>query len=195
MNYKKIIGYHGTDAKNEDSILKNNFEESSGEHQQLGNGVYFFIEKIFNPPDIDAKNWAIVNSWDNIKKTNKYSNYIVLEAEIKLNENSFLDLDTEEGLEIFNIVRNAILEKIKIAKKKKLKNDLSDSAIIEEIKKRTKIEIVKKRMYSKLTPYERKSNFFSRIPNVSILVVSSPIKNINKHTIKIKNKGEIKNDS
>ena len=33
MNYKKIIGYHGTDAKNEDSILKNNFEESSGEHQ------------------------------------------------------------------------------------------------------------------------------------------------------------------
>jgi len=50
-------------------------------------------------------------------------------------------------------------------------------------------------MYSKLTPYERKSNFFSRIPNVSILVVSSPIKNINKHTIKIKNKGEIKNDS
>ncbi len=194
MDYKKIIGYHGTDAKNEDSILKNNFAESSGK-QWLGNGVYFFVEEILNPPDIDAENWAIVTSWNNDSKINTYLNYIVLEAEIELNGNIFLDLDTVEGLEIFNIVRSAILEKLKIAKKKRLKNDLSDSAIIEEIKKQTKVKIIKKKMYVKLTSFERKNKLFSRIPNVSILVVSNPIENINKHTIKIKNKGEIKNDS
>lgn len=188
---KKIIGYHGTDAKNEKNILENNFKESTGSKQWLGNGVYFFIEKILNPPEIDAKNWAIVNAWDNSLKRNIYLNYVVLKAEIKINNEKFLDLDTKEGLEIFSITKKELYNKLKSSKKKKLKNDLTDSSIIEIIKIIRNIEFVKQEMYAQNSIFERINKLFSRIPNICILAVSNPTNNINIHNIKTILKGEI----
>ena len=50
-------------------------------------------------------------------------------------------------------------------------------------------------MYTQNTKFERIYKPIFRIPNVCMLVVTKPKKNINKHTIKIINKGGIKNDS
>ena len=45
----RFTGWHGTDEKNVEEILKNNFQESPGDDQWLGEGVYFFTEGIGNP--------------------------------------------------------------------------------------------------------------------------------------------------
>jgi len=55
-NFEKIIpdAYHGTDFASACNILREKkFRTSTGEHQYLGDGVYFFESSIQ-----EAQNWA-----------------------------------------------------------------------------------------------------------------------------------------
>lgn len=71
------VGYHGTERKNADSIIKTkkmNF--SSGYDEWLGRGIYFFGDIA------DAKWWC---------KNRKYSNHAIIKADFEFN-NIVIDL-------------------------------------------------------------------------------------------------------
>jgi len=189
---RKIKGYHGTDLNNRQGIVDNNYNESKS-NEWLGDGVYFFIEKVQNEPVKDAENWAITEAWDNTKRKYKYNEYVVLESEIKINPDKLLDLDTEDGIKIFNEVRSTI-EKSIVNENKKIKSSVKrtqiDNIIFTFLKKKSSIEFVKSKMYIKFEN-TRKYLIESRIPNVCILSVSNPKKNIQKKTINEVKKGVI----
>ncbi|MDR5610419.1 MULTISPECIES: hypothetical protein [unclassified Arsenophonus] len=66
----ELIGYHGTNAENEDMILSGNFRVSTKDDEWLGTGAYFFIAGISDPIN-DAERWAIVQAYDHNLKINK----------------------------------------------------------------------------------------------------------------------------
>jgi len=87
-----LVGYHGTTAKNAESILESGrFRHSSGNRHWLGDGVYFFAEEIH----------AYVWNRDHCKSALKdisaamlLERYAILKATLK--DNRVFDLDTVE---------------------------------------------------------------------------------------------------
>lgn len=93
---QKIVGYHGTKAKNVDSILKNGFiiaPSKTGDNHWLGHGIYFYS-------DYELANWWARTK---VKKQNiKYGNNdtaTVLRATIEAD--NVLDLDNPFVLKQF----------------------------------------------------------------------------------------------
>ncbi|WCC41982.1 hypothetical protein PJJ26_11065 [Tenacibaculum finnmarkense] len=109
----RIKGYHGTSISSAKEIIKSNYDLSIGDKEWLGNGVYFFIEGISSKPNEQAKNWAITQSWDNIKQEHKYKEYCVIKSNFDVNEDNLLDLTKEEGVEILAYFLECFEEKIK----------------------------------------------------------------------------------
>jgi hypothetical protein len=91
-------GFHGTSLSSAKKIVSSNYESSIGDDEWLGNGVYFFVDGISSKPDEQAKKWSIVQAWDKHKKTYKYKNYCVINSEIQVEEDDYLDLTKEEGV-------------------------------------------------------------------------------------------------
>lgn len=182
-NTIEFVGFHGTDASNVDSIVKNNFKESEGVKQWLGNGVYFFVDDVSEHPHSDASNWAIAESWDNDLKEYKYECYAVIRAAVKVLEEKFLDITSNNGKKIVNYAREEILNKLRTEGGKKLKvGSYHDSAVIELLKKRSGFEVVKCNFYIKFAR-ERKAKIISRMDNTTIISVSKPKENIVKESI------------
>lgn len=81
-----LTGYHGTSNESADNILKENFfKPSESDEEWLGRGIYFYFDFA------DAYEWR--------------NNESILHSIIKIDDDEYLDLDTEEGL---NICRKAI---------------------------------------------------------------------------------------
>lgn len=85
-----FTGYHGTTVENASKIIKTKkFLISNGDTEWLGKGIYFY-------PDInDAYNWRECET--------------ILHTVIKVNEDEYLDIDTKEGKDIYNIVTDFLL--------------------------------------------------------------------------------------
>lgn len=170
----KIIGFHGTDARNVSNIKANNFRLSLGDQEWLGDGIYFFVDGICHPtPKNNAVKWAIASAWDNTQKRNTYNEYSILEVEIEENENFILDLCTVEGMKIYNYLRNKYIEKIVQAGVKLVKRPrFRDGEIINSARKNKifPINIVKGNFYIKFAN-ERKFDISFRIPNTTIIAV------------------------
>lgn len=80
-----ITGYHGTTEEESQKILESNyFVPSEGEDNWLGNGIYFYSN--LN----DAYEWE--------------KSEVILHTIIKINRDEFLDIDTNEGKQVFNNV-------------------------------------------------------------------------------------------
>ena len=157
-----MIGFHGTDIKNFDSIKSTNFVASEGDSEWLGNGVYFFVEGISDPIK-NAKDWAIVSSWNNNLKLNEYTKFAVISAEINVLDDYLLDLTTHDGMETFIYFRNKFIEMIS-KRKLILKNgDFKDGHIINEARYSIRIDVVKSNFYIKFAK-ERIMNINFRIP-------------------------------
>lgn len=94
---QKIIGYHGTKAKNIDSILRDGFiivTSKDGDNHWLGHGVYFYSDYEL------AKWWAQtkVN-----KHNNKYGeNDVATVLRAVIEADNILDLDSPFALQQFN---------------------------------------------------------------------------------------------
>lgn len=185
-------GFHGTDNSLKENILSLNFLESKGKGHWLGNGVYFFInDGIDNNPIFNAREWAKAEAWDNDIKKHKYLNYVVLKAKVEIKEELYLDLTTNDGLRMLNHCRDNYIEKIKSAGKKINKKTITDDHIIEKMKRDFDFEFVKNNFYIKFRE-GRKAGLISRLPNVTVLSVSNPEKNILIDYIEVIEEGEIK---
>lgn len=93
---QKIVGYHGTKAKNVASILKNGFRiaaSKEGDNHWLGHGIYFYS-------DYELANWWAQTKVN--KHNNKYGeddSAAVLKAEIEAD--NILDMDKPFALKKF----------------------------------------------------------------------------------------------
>jgi hypothetical protein len=180
---QKVLGYHGTYAKSVDGILQSNFKESLRNRDWLGDGVYFFVDGIGSKhPSEYALLWAIDEAIYRPDKNN-HKEVVVLEANILINRNKFLDLTVEEGLKLFNEFRDEIIKRISKIGMKPSKHDYYDTDVLKIMKEELKIEIVKLEAYIRFG-VQREHKLFSRVPNVTIFAVNNPTKNINRHSIK-----------
>ncbi len=177
-NTINIIGYHSTNAKNELSILDNGFKESVGkEHDKwLGKGVYFFCKGLPFDPIETAEKWAIAEAWDNKDKKYSFTEYVILQSDISLTEDKFLDLTSNDGLEIFNYIREQYIQKIKLSKKR-FKHEPAyepvDVKIIElaiEEKTIPEPQAIRNNLYIKFAD-ERRLQLMFRTPNCTIIAV------------------------
>lgn len=173
----KMIGYHGTNAENETSIIQNNFFVSSQNDDWLGTGAYFFIDGLLDPAKC-AESWAKVSSYDKIKRKNVYERYAVMSATLDLEEP--FDLDEKENLEAYHIYREAFFENLK-KNKVKAKGALhNDCQICNLILNDDELEIdaIIRREYIKLESEYRIKKYDSRIPNCRIVSIKNPKKSV-----------------
>lgn len=169
-----IEGFHGTSKENALNILASNFKPSIGDEEWLGDGVYFFTEGIPPPPQDNATKWAIVSAWDNRTKTNKYMEYAVLRSIVKVKESKFLDLTSNEGIKIFNYLRNKYAEILSKKGRVKSTKAFKDGHIINQarIKQGMSFDVIKGHFYIKFEK-ERKLFLNFRTPNTTILAVAN----------------------
>lgn len=186
----KITGYHGTYPENIDGIIENNFFETTNHRTWLGDGVYFFVEGIGTLHSGEyARMFAIDQCWDKEAQAYLKGHYCVLEATIKINDNKFLNLTEAKGNKLFNEFRDQAIKKIEEGGKA-IVGEYRDTDILTVMKDTLGIEFVKSNVYIKFA-IQRIKRFESIIPNVTVLVVNNPTKNIHKLSIKETKKGDI----
>lgn len=173
----KIDGFHGTDVKNVNGILQNGFNPSVGNKEWLGTGVYFFVKGINENPEIQAEQWAIVSSWNKLKKQYKYDEYAVLHGVIEVDEKKFLDLTVADGVKILDYIQEKYSYKLAELGKRLLP---VDGYLINFVRGEHlfDIEVVKGNMYIKLKKEERILKILRRTPNCTICSVYAPKNNI-----------------
>ncbi len=186
----KVIGYHGTYPENISSITEHNFHETKDHVIWLGDGVYFFIDGVGSlPPEEYAKQFAIDQCFNKQFKIYTKTKYSILEATIKINDNKYLDLTDKIGNQLFNEFRDKAIRKIELGGKSII-GQYSDTDILKVMRDALGIEFVKSNLYIKFAK-QRIGRFESIIPNVTVLVVNNPTKNIQRLSIKEKLRGEI----
>jgi hypothetical protein len=179
----KITGYHGTYPEHVVSISQDNFRESINHDIWLGDGVYFFIQGINSEPLTEyAKQFAIDQCYDSKTKNHTKEEICVLEATIKINPDKFLDLTQNDGNQLFNNFRDQVISKIKSSGKHPV-GQYRDSDIFKIMREVLGIEFVKANVYIRFA-IQRHERFRSNIPNVTILAVNNPSKNIQRQSIK-----------
>lgn len=176
-----FIGFHGTSFDNAINITQGSFQPSKGNTEWLGDGVYFFIEGINRNPAIQAEKWAIAQSWDSDVKENRYDRVSVIKSDIIVEDDFFLDLTSNNGVEILSYVIEKYQNKL-LSIGKKLK--YLDGLIINFIRGEgiLNIQVVRGNFYIKFTN-ERINKINLRIPNTTICAVFDPKINLNNSVI------------
>lgn len=97
------MGYHGTSVRIAHTILRNpnalNWRISKGDHQWLGDGVYFFED------DPEAARW-----W--ARSIKGFSNWAVIEVQITVEEHELLNLVLEEHRRVLEEVLHGIAKRL-----------------------------------------------------------------------------------
>lgn len=187
----KVIGHHGTYSSNVSSILDKNFMESSNHLYWFGDGVYFFIEGVSVESSEElAKEYKTDEiRRDHQKEAGRIIELSVLQATIRVNDDVFLDLTVPNGNKLFNKFRNEVIKTISFSGKKPT-IPYNDYDIFNLMRKKLGIEFIKADVYIQFNN-QRKGNFKSNVPNVTIFVVNNPLKNIQKPSIKEVFKGGV----
>lgn len=170
-----MTGYHGCDAANVQSIQANNFKISKGDHHWLGEGVYFFSTGISNPLE-DAKQWAIAESWDNVRQTRFYRTFAVLKAVIRAR--NLLDMTKDEGKAKVNLARPMVSKRMRPA------GGYHDNEIVRWLALKYGFDVLIQDFYIKFSD-TRKLRIESRFPNVRVVCVRDPASSIDKDKIDV----------
>ncbi|MCB2360298.1 hypothetical protein [Clostridium estertheticum] len=123
---KSFTGYHCTESSNADKIVKfKYYVESDGEHQWLGNGVYFFINERLDDAKTTAKKWG--------KFIKCYSCFGIVETGIKTSVDRIINLDEQEWKDFYidlfeTYINKAVSEGIVFTSQRQL-----DNAVINDI--------------------------------------------------------------
>ncbi|WP_052059440.1 hypothetical protein [Pantoea rwandensis] len=184
-----FVGFHGTDNKNERSILDYNFNVSAGEDEWLGTGAYFFIEGISDPQS-DARHWARLQAYDSDIGRNTYHRFSIIKAMIKVEK--VLCLDEKEGQIAFNAYRTFLIEKMKREKvRPKVGAIRNDCEVCNHILENTDFEAIINPEYIKLDRWTRTKNYSSRIPTCRIMSVKEPKLSIDVKGLTVVERGKV----
>jgi hypothetical protein len=175
------IGHHGTYLDNLQSIVENNFFETIDHNEWLGDGVYFFVKSFWDTPIDSAKKFALDERFRDRGALSE-EEICVIQANIVIDNDKYLNLDKIEGVELFNYFRDELWAKIELSGKKPT-TPLMDCDILKKIRKEVGIEFVKKSVFIKFGEQRRKGFIASSVPNVTIFVVNNPNKNIDINSI------------
>ena len=121
----------------------------------------------------------------------KTRRYVVLFAQINVNDESILDLREASGRDTFDKHRSFIISKM--AKNRTYFNEdyrKVDGKVIEHLKRISGYEVVINDFFVQFG-LSRKYQIVSRVPNCTFLCVSNPTENISKDSIKIVEMGNI----
>ncbi|PCF51588.1 hypothetical protein [Staphylococcus delphini] len=91
-------GYHGTDKSHFDSLDKDKEFSSQTLPCDLGNGLYFFIDRVNKTGEAIENAKKYLSRWKP-----KYKNKIIVEMELDLEQDKVLDLDDQVNQDIFNL--------------------------------------------------------------------------------------------
>ena len=183
-----LIGYHGTDASNHESIKNNNFNVSCNNDDWLGVGVYFFIDGVSCPIE-NAREWAVNQAYDKSSHSNKYEYFVVLKARIVLEK--VFDTRSDKALNVFNELRNAILDEHN--HRFTVKNALheNDKIIWDIISALNKFDGIIHNLYIK-NKFQRIKKVHSNVPNATVLCVKDNV-NIEVESIEQETSGSVNN--
>ncbi|APT50993.1 hypothetical protein BSA171_03645 [Bacillus safensis] len=113
-----VYAFHGTSHTNAMKIVsQKKFEVKNRKNHWLGTGVYFFRDD----PE-QAMSWA--------KIKNEEKNCAVIKADLSLNSDYFLNLDSRDGIEYFQKFISIIDEKTKGIKFKHKNNEDSHNVLM-----------------------------------------------------------------
>jgi len=178
---REFVGYHGTNSKYVSDIYKHNFKISKNAGEWLGYGAYFFIEGV-SCPIKTAREWALNEAYKDLN----YKYYSILK--VKAVGETIFDLTTIDGLRKFNELRNQIIKKYNTYFYKNRNFYEDDRVILNLMIKWMNIDILISNLYIK-TKKQRISKIYSRIPNVTVMLVTEPKKSIELSSIKKIEKG------
>lgn len=127
-----MIGYHGTDLKSGEDIIRNGFKVVDDEEGWLGQGVYFFIDGIRNGLDM-AADWSSFRRKANVP--------VVVKCLVSAPWDAVLDLRNSEQLKVYDEARHqyarenfdALLERRDLKVKKRRDIRLDDAIVAREI--------------------------------------------------------------
>ncbi len=176
-----IKGHHGTSLDSAKAIINSNYELSIGDDEWLGSGVYFFVEGISSKTEELAEKWAKTQAWDKKSRKYKYLKYCLMESNIEVEESEFLDLTTEEGVEVLSYLVDRYLEKIA---QTGLKLTFKDGLLLNLARKEGlfPLEVVKGNFYIKFAK-ERIKRINLRTSNCTICTVYTPEKSITSNFV------------
>lgn len=176
-----LIGHHGTNSSSAELILNSNFKLSLGDGEWLGDGVYFFVKGLNSDTKRLAFNWAKCHAWNNKSKTYDYENYAIIQSEIRVKEEEFLDLTVEDGIEVLTYLAEKFIQKLKTIDKNLKFHDglLLNLARREGV---LPLEVVKGNFYIKFEK-ERIHRINLRTSNCTICSVYNPNKVLTNKSI------------
>ena len=179
-----LIGYHGTDLANVDSILTDGYQASEGDDQWFGNGVYFFIKGLSSKPAYQAEQWAIVSAYDGKAERYRYREWGVIESTMDLEENVIFDLNKEEQRDYLTLLYRTMFEALR--KYNSHVYGLTDGMVINYAIRNGLLNVVAvlANVYIKLDVQSRKHRFNSRVPNCTICAVRDTTKIIDSKLLK-----------
>lgn len=166
-----FIAHHGTSLDAAENIIASKkFYIVESDERHLGNGAYFFMSGIGNSI-AEAKNYALRAAFDKKEQKYRYEKYGVVEASITVDDDRILDLNSHEGLAMFDLVRKEIFEKKKRANEKMTK--IEDGFIINLLEKKNVIpmDVVITQRNIRLDPSEIELNLRSLVPNCIVCCV------------------------
>lgn len=178
------IGHHGTYLRNFESINEVGFFESRHHDKWLGDGVYFFINGLKDPLEsalqfIEDERFREAG----LGNVSIDEDVCVLKVEINVDNDKYIDLDSIQGIELFNSWREEIISKI-LSEGKKPVNELKDYDLLNKMRDYIGVEFVKKSLFIKFGQQRSLNNKLSSfIPNVTIFVVNNPSYNIHQRSI------------
>lgn len=152
------------------SIINDGFKSSQSNEDWLGHGVYFFTDGISDPLK-NAIEWS----------KNRHNGTCVIKSRIKVDDSEILDLRTNNGLNIYNLHRDYIIDNYynELAKRrditiKKRKDVRVDDCIIMGLLQQSLMhKVIIHNVYIK-NQHQRKLALESNYPNSTVLCVNEP---------------------
>lgn len=149
-----FIGYHGTNSKIAQNIMRSNFTYNATKPGWLGSGIYFFEE-----------DEGLASYWGNFRNPGNTS---VIRTEIEVPDEKIFDVSnpSSDHSKFFHAFREELLPILhakQINIKATNKTDL-DGKIINMICIKEKYQLVRSFTYT-FIDYDRNNGTFSRLPN------------------------------
>ncbi|QIJ48860.1 hypothetical protein [Raoultella ornithinolytica] len=185
----EFVGFHGTDSNNEDSILRLNFTVSAKSDEWLGTGAYFFLDGVGDPVE-HADSWARLQAYDKYSRSNSYTDYVVISA--KINVNSVLNMDTDDGRNAFNLYREYIKKDLRTTGTTPSKSLIvNDCVVFNHILANAGFDAIINCEYIKLDRWSRLKDYRSRIPNCRVMSIKEPMDSIDVKGLSITRRGTV----